>query len=68
MGKEKLYFEKFYSVVLGNGAENNIHLKQQLQTICLRSLILEMHWYKNNGLLKKNMFISVKKLLERRSL
>lgn len=52
MGKEKLYFEKFYSVVLGNGAENNIHLKQQLQTICLRSLILEMHWYKNNGLLK----------------
>ena len=55
-----LVTESFYETI-------QHQLEQQLQTICLRTLIVEMHVYKENGLLrgkhrKKNIVIFVKKL------
>lgn len=50
--EENLYFREFYFQIAKGAGVPCEYLEQQLQLICLRTLIVEMHRYKNSHLLK----------------
>lgn len=47
-----MYFREFYFQIAKGAGVPCEYLEQQLQLICLRTLIVEMHRYKNSHLLK----------------
>lgn len=50
--EEDLYFREFYFQIAKESGVPCEYLEQQLEAICLRTLIVEMHRYKNSHLLK----------------
>ena len=47
-----MYFKEFYFQIVGDSMALGKYLERPLQVICLRTLIAELHQYKDNHLLK----------------